>query len=69
VCLSCVELTPSVRAYNPIGVGHCGRPVKTLSEGVSHGGLRRRMVTASPRVYFLQQILSLGDEYASLENA
>jgi hypothetical protein len=27
------------------------------------------MVTASPRVYFLQQLLSLGDGYASLENA
>jgi hypothetical protein len=27
------------------------------------------MVTASPRVYFLQQFLSLGDRYASLEDA
>jgi hypothetical protein len=27
------------------------------------------MVTTSPRVYFLQQLLSLGDGYASLENA
>jgi hypothetical protein len=27
------------------------------------------MVTASPRVYFLQQLLSFGDGYASLENA
>jgi hypothetical protein len=27
------------------------------------------MVTASPRVYFLQQLLSFGDRYASLENA
>jgi hypothetical protein len=27
------------------------------------------MVTASPRVYLLQQFLSLGDGYASLENA
>jgi hypothetical protein len=27
------------------------------------------MVTASPRVYFLQQLLSLGDRYASLEDA
>jgi hypothetical protein len=27
------------------------------------------MVTTSPRVYFLQQHLSLGDGYASLENA
>jgi hypothetical protein len=27
------------------------------------------MMTASPRVYFLQQLLSLGNGYASLENA
>jgi hypothetical protein len=27
------------------------------------------MVTASPRVYLLQQLLSFGDGYASLENA
>jgi hypothetical protein len=27
------------------------------------------MVAASPRVYFLQQLLSLGDRYASLEDA
>jgi hypothetical protein len=69
VRLSCVELTPSTGAYNPNGVSHCGRPAKTLSEGVSHEGPRRRMVTASLRVYFLQQLLSLGDGYASLETA
>jgi hypothetical protein len=27
------------------------------------------VVTVSPRVYFLQQLLSLGDGYASLEDA
>jgi hypothetical protein len=27
------------------------------------------MVAASPRVYLLQQLLSLGDRYASLEDA
>jgi hypothetical protein len=48
-----VELTPSTGAYNPSGVGHCGRPVETLSESVSDEGLRCCMVTASPRVYFL----------------
>ena len=67
--LSCIELTPLAGAYNPSGVGHCGWPVETLSESVSYEGPRRRMVTASPRVYFLQQLLSLGNGYASLENA
>jgi hypothetical protein len=54
VRLSCVELTPLARAYDPSGVGHRGRPVEALSEGVSHKGSRCYVVTASPRVYFLQ---------------
>jgi hypothetical protein len=54
VRLSCVELTPLAGAYNPSGVGHRGRPVETLLEGVPHEGSRCCMVTASPRVYFLQ---------------
>jgi hypothetical protein len=54
VRLSCIELTPLIGAYNPSGVGHRGRQVETLSEGVPHEGSRCCMVTASPRVYFLQ---------------
>jgi hypothetical protein len=69
VRLSCVELTPLAGAYNPSGVGHHGWPVETLSESVSDEGPRCCMVTASPRVYLLQQLMSLGDGYASLENA
>jgi hypothetical protein len=69
VCLSCVELTPLAKAYNPSGVSHRSQPVETLSESVSHKGSRCCVVTASPRVYLLQQLLSFGDRYASLENA
>jgi hypothetical protein len=69
VRLSRVELTPLATAYNPRGVGHRGRPVETLSEGVPHEGSRCCVVTASPQVYLLQQLLSFGGGYASLENA
>jgi hypothetical protein len=69
VRLSRVELTPLAGAYNPSGVGHRDRPVETLSEGVSHEGSRCCVMTASPRVYFLQQLSSFGNGYASLENA
>jgi hypothetical protein len=69
VCLPCVELTPLAGAYNPSGVGHRGWPVETLSEGVSNEGPRRCVMTASPRVYFLQELLTFGDGYASLEDA
>jgi hypothetical protein len=48
VRLSCVELTPSAGAYNPSGVGHCGRPVETLSESVFDEGPRCCMVTQAP---------------------
>jgi hypothetical protein len=47
-------LTPLAGVYNPSGVGHRGWPVETLSEGISNKGSRRFVVTASPRVYFLQ---------------
>jgi hypothetical protein len=69
VRLSRVELTPLAGAYNPSGIGHRGRPVETLSEGIPHEGSRCYVVTASPRVYLLQQLLFFGDGYASLENA
>jgi hypothetical protein len=69
VRLSCVELTPLAGAYNPSGVSHRGRPVEALSEGVPDEGSRCYVVTASPRVYLLQQLMSFSDGYASLENA
>jgi hypothetical protein len=69
MCLPCVELAPLTGADNSSGVGHCGRPVETLSEGVSNEGPRCCVVTASPRVYVLQEFLTFGDGYASLEDA
>jgi hypothetical protein len=54
VRLSRVELTPLAGAYNPSGVGHRGRPVEALSEGVLDEGSGCCMVTASPLVYLLQ---------------
>jgi hypothetical protein len=53
VGLPCVELTHLAGADNSSGVGHRGRSVETLSEGVSNKGSRRCVMTASPRVYFL----------------
>jgi hypothetical protein len=67
--LLCVELTLPAGAHNPSGVGHRGWPVETLSKGIPHEGSRRCMMAASPQVYFLQQLLSLGDRYASLKDA
>ena len=67
--MPCVELTPLAGADNSSGVGHRGRSVETLSESVSNKGSRRCVMTASPRVYFLQQFPTFGDGDASLEDA
>jgi hypothetical protein len=40
-----------------------------LSDSVSNKGSRRCVMTASPRVYFLQELLAFGDGYAPLEDA
>jgi hypothetical protein len=69
VGLPCVELTPLEGADNSSGVGHRGGPVETLSESVSDKGSRRCVMTASPQVYLLQELLAFGDGYASLEDA
>jgi hypothetical protein len=53
VGLPCVELTPFAGADNSSGVGHCCRPVETLSEGVSNKGSRCCVMAANPRVYLL----------------
>jgi hypothetical protein len=54
VRLPCVEWTPLAGAYNSSGVGHRVWQVETLSEGVPNEGSRCCVMTASPRVYFLQ---------------
>jgi hypothetical protein len=48
VGLPCVELTPLAGADNSGGISHRGRPVETLSEGVSNKGSGRRVMPASP---------------------
>jgi hypothetical protein len=69
VCLPCIELTPLAGADNSSGVGHHGRPVETLLEGISNKGSRRCVMAASPRVYLSQEFLTFGDGDASLEDA
>jgi hypothetical protein len=65
----CVELTPFAGADNSSGVGHRRRPIEALSEGIPDQGSRRRVMAASPRVYFSQEFLTFGDGDASLEDA
>jgi hypothetical protein len=63
-----IELTPFAGADNSSGVSHRRWPVEALSESISDKGSGRRVVAASPRVYFLQQFPTF-DGDASLEDA
>jgi hypothetical protein len=64
-----IELTPFAGADNSSGVSHRRWPVEALSESIPDKGSRRCVMAASPRVYLLQEFLTLGDGDASLEDA
>ena len=68
MCLPSVKWAPLVGAYNLSGIGNRSWLVEPFSKGVSNEGLRRRMVPASPQVDFTQQLLTLVDRYAPLED-
>jgi hypothetical protein len=67
--LYCVELATSVGPHDPGAVGDCGRPVKSLPEGIADEGPRHRVMPAIPRVDLGQQFLPLADGYTPLEDS
>jgi hypothetical protein len=67
MCLLRVELAPSAGPHDLDGVNYHGWLVKPLPEGVADEGLGHRVVPASPRVDFSQQLVPLADRYTSLE--
>jgi hypothetical protein len=64
-----IELAPFAGADNSSGVSHHRRPVEALPESISDKGSGCCVMTASPRVYFLQEFLTFGDGDAPLEDA
>jgi hypothetical protein len=62
-----IELAASAGPHDLDSVGDRGWPVKPLPEGITDEGSGRRVVPASPRVDFSQQLLLLADRYTSLE--
>ena len=54
-----VELAPLARADDVNGVGDGGWPVETLPEGVADEGPWCCVMTASPRVYILEDLPAL----------
>jgi hypothetical protein len=60
MCLLRVELAASTGPHDPDSVCYCSRHVEPLPEGVVDEGPGRRLVPASPRVDFSQQLPVLG---------
>ena len=69
VCFSSVELATLSSPHNVSGVGDRGGPVKTLPKCVTHEGAWRGMVAADACVEIADQLLSLGDGNASLQDS
>jgi hypothetical protein len=62
-----VELAALAGPHDLDSIRYCSRPVEPLPEGIANEGLRHRVVPASPRVDFSQQLLPLADWYTPLE--
>jgi hypothetical protein len=69
VGLAGVELAPFAGAHNLAGICHRSRPVKALTERVSHEGAWCRVVTVHTRVNVSKELAPLRDRYASLQDA
>ena len=64
-----IELATTVRPHDLGGIGDHGRSIKSLPEGIDDEGLGHRVMSASPRVDFSQQLLPLADRYTPLEDS
>ena len=67
--LPSVKLTPFTSAHDLLGIGDCRRPVEPLAERVSDQGSRCGVMSAYSNVDINQQLLSLLDGDASLQDS
>ena len=66
--LPSIVLAPIVGAYDLLGVGYRGRIVEALSECISDQGSRCGMMSTDPTMNVLQQLPSLFDGNATLQD-
>jgi hypothetical protein len=69
ISLAGVELAPLAGTYDLVGVGDRGGPVKVLEERVAHEGTRRCETAAHARVDVSDELATLGDGDALLQDA
>jgi hypothetical protein len=66
--LTGVELAPLSGAHGLVGVSDRGGPVEALAECIAYEGARRRVVAAHARVDVSEELATLGDWDASLQD-
>jgi hypothetical protein len=69
ISLAGVELAPFASAHDLVGVGDCGGPIKTLAERIAYEGVWRHVVAAHACVDILNELVSMGDGDAPLQDA
>jgi hypothetical protein len=67
--LAGVELAPLAGAYDLVGISNRGGPVEALAERSAYEGARRRVVTTHARVDVSDELTTLGDGNAPLQDA
>jgi hypothetical protein len=66
--LACIELAPLASTYDPVGTSDRGGPVKALAECIAHEGTRRRVVATHARVDVSNEVATLRDGNAPLQD-
>jgi hypothetical protein len=69
ISLAGVKLAPLAGAYDLVGVGNRGGPVEPLAECVAHEGTWRCVVATHTRVDVSDELATLGDGDAPLQDA
>jgi hypothetical protein len=69
ISLASIELAPLAGAYDLVGISDHGGPIEALAERVAYEGARRRVVAAHARVDVSNELATMGDGDAPLQDA
>jgi hypothetical protein len=69
ISLASIELAPLASAHDLVGINDRGGLIEALVERVAHEGARRGMVAAHARVDVSNELATVGDGDAPLQDA
>jgi hypothetical protein len=69
ISLAGIELAPLAGAYDLVGISDCCGPIEALAERVAYEGAGRRMVAAHARMDVSNELTTMGDGDAPLQDA